>query len=136
MATNLWPNASLEANADDWNAKNGGTPSHSSTQAWQETYSVKCVPAADVWSGIRSDVNSVIEASTQYTLSLYFYPTTDSVNYAFQIRDQGASQLALETFTSSADAWERRDLTFTSGVGDTGVDIMFFKSNHADTGEF
>ena len=68
---NEWPNADLESGITDWTLKDAGTILHSSTRAWQETYSLEIDTNGGSYAGATSDEKAVDE-STQYTLSFYY----------------------------------------------------------------
>ena len=135
MATNLWPNADLESGTTGWAGKDGASVSHSSTQAWEQTYSCKGTLGTGGWEGVKSPWVA-IDSDTQYTASAYFYPT-ETVECLFEIRvnstDSGDGDLKTSGYsTETADEWTRRTATFTSAVsGENFVQIVYFKSNDA-----
>ena len=55
MATNLWPNADLETNIDDWNPISSAALVHSDTEAYEQTYSLRVTPTTSVWGGTESE---------------------------------------------------------------------------------
>ena len=139
MATNLWPNADLESDADDWNSLNGGTPSHSTTQSNNAvdggSNSVKCVVSAHAYSGIESDIKSIVSAETQYTFSVYVY-NTGTHQIRLEIRDQDSNSLGAQSFTVTQNTWTRISRTFTTGAGDTGIVLRIFKGNDVAEADF
>ena len=132
MATNLWPNADMEANVDDWSASSGGSKAHSTEQAQEQTYSGKFTPSTGPYWASYSDVKSIVSGSTQYTASIYIYPTA---TVAFQIRilDQDANLINSENVAPTANQWNRITNTFTTGADDTG--IKFFIRKNGDASE-
>ena len=132
MATNLWPNADLEANIDDWTGDGGGSISHSTTQAWEETYSLGVAWTDGNYDGAISDTKSIIDASTQYTFSFYAYVEDADVDLRIVIRDQDSNTLAATTYSAHASgSWVRHDETFTTGVAATGINVLIRQQNTA-----
>jgi len=124
MAVNIWPNADLEAGITEWSQVGGATLSHSSEQAWEQTYSLKIIPGGS-YNEAQSDVFTGISPSTQYTASWYFKTNSATQIWDMKVRDQDGNTLKQEignTFT--ADTWVRIDLTFTTGADDTGIRLM------------
>ena len=87
MATNLWPNADLESGIDDWTLKDAATILHSTTRAWQETYSLEIDTNGGTYSGATSDIKSIVEESTQYTFSFYYWINDSGVDFRILIQD-------------------------------------------------
>lgn len=133
MAVNLWPNADVEPNIDDWNISNGGVLVHSSTYAWNETYSLRLWGNGfDGYAGILSDIKSIVSESTQYTFSFYTRATDGSTPISGQVQDQDGNWLQSITVNTTTDTWVRSSATFTTGAGDTGIKILIEKNNNTD----
>ena len=132
---NLWDNPSIESGVTDWSGKGGSAITQSSTQAWHGTYSARCAPAADTWSGIESTFKQIVDPSTQYTASLYIYPTA-SVSLTFEVDGNAYDWLGASTGTHSTDTWTRVSVTFTTDGDHDSVQLKVFKNNSADTNYF
>ena len=129
---NLWPNADLESGIADWTSKDAGTLLHSSTRAWQETYSLEIDTNAESYAGATSDEKAVDE-STQYTLSFYYWINDSGVDFRVYITDQDSNFLFGETIAgATSGSWVRHTAgVITTGAGDTGVVLQF--SQHETT---
>jgi len=128
MATNLWPNASIETGISEWTPTVGITPSHATTQAWDQTYSLGLLTTGD-YKSVKSDAIGISE-STQYTFSFYVYPTNATTVIEIGLYDQDDNDLfghVASTYT--ADEWTRVSITKTMGSGDTGVKARFQKNS-------
>jgi hypothetical protein len=131
VATNLWENPSLESGVDDWNNYVFGVVSQSSTEAWDQTNSLRIAVAARAGiQGGTSDVKYVVEESTQYTISAYIFTTDATYVINFRAYDQDSNLLgAVGTTTYDADTWTRIDFTVTMGAGDTGIKLQLLKDS-------
>ena len=135
MATNLWPNADIESGIDDWASRGGATISHSTEQKWEQLYSLKVEPTVNVNDGAWSDYKAVIEGSTEYTMSLYIYPTA-TVQYKILMVGDVSGTLNDANFDGTPDEFGRVEVTATPGASDTTLRIDIKKNNDASTDTF
>ena len=137
MAVNIFPNPSLESGIAAWTANGGTSIEQSTTQAWDQTYSLLAILSTNSYSGCNSSTAKInVSESTQYTLSYYAYPDTATVApLKTNINDQDGNQIAsVVTDPLTADEWTRITKTFTTGAGDTSVYFAIQKNNHAGEG--
>ena len=128
MATNLWENADLESDYTGWAASNGGLLATSSTKSVQGTSSLRINSAAgDNYAGAKSTTRDV-DASTQYTFSIYVNPDVE-ISIGCTIYDQADGWLQGGNVTCSADTDTRITRTFTTGESATGVYAIVAKNN-------
>jgi len=122
MAVNLWPNADFESGIADWNISNLATIAHSSTRAWEQSYSLEIDTGGWVYSGAVSDETDAFDVSTQYTWSCYIWVNDPNVILRFAIEDQDDNSITSDNYdTATAGEWVRYSLTGTTGVDDTGI---------------
>jgi len=127
MAVNLWPNADIESDIDDWNVVSGATISHSTDQSWSTdggTHSLK-VEVPTNYDGAISDAKLIVSGSTQYTASAYVYFSGSSTTIEFRVYNQDDSSIAATDFAESGPGWFRVYQTFTTGADDTGIKLRF-----------
>jgi len=128
MATNLWPNASLEWWITDWTLSNGGILAQSTTKAYDSSNSLRINSNSfDNYAGATSDTQDV-DASTQYTFSVYVNPDVE-LSIACTVYDQADGWLQGGNTTCAANGWTRITRTFTTGEAATGVYVVISKNN-------
>jgi len=133
MAVNLWPNADLESGIDEWNPVGVATLSHSSAQAWEQTYSLQIIPGG-TYNEAESDPLP-ISGSTQYTASWYFKTNSEVQIWDSKVRDQDGNTIRQDNAnTYTADTWTRIELTFTTGADDTAIKLMQRSGSNNDVG--
>jgi len=138
MATNLWPNASVESGVTEWGSHSGGVITQSSTKAWDQTYSLKVAIETGNYGGTYSDVIAdIVEGSTQYTFSVYHNPDI-IMDLWIDVVDQDANNISNGTLVTDAAAntWARSSRTFTTGAGDTGLRIRIRNKVDDETTNF
>ena len=135
MATNLWPNADLESGIDDWNAIGDGI-SHSSAEAWEQTYSLLVDVDSGNYSGAESDYKAVIEPSTQYTLTAYSLSAGADNNLRMVVFGDDSGNLGANNQTANSSTWVRFQVVFTTSVAETEIKFRITKNNHAGTVNF
>jgi len=136
MATNLWENADLESGIADWNDGSNSTISSDSSIYWEGAKSLKCVVPSNGTVEFRSDVKYIVEESTIYTVSAYWYVTNADLEMVIVVKDQGGSFINNGLVSGTADTWHRVTCAFQTGAGDTGIKIEFQKEQSAEVGDF
>ena len=102
MAINLWPNADFESGVSDWTPEGSGAVAQSTTQAWEQSNSMRWTPDAVTTRGVQSDQVGGFESATQYTVSFYIYPITDALPLKIVAYDNIANRGASAQKTPAA----------------------------------
>jgi len=131
MAVNLWPNADLESGIDDWSITGSSLISQSSTQAWEQTYSLAIDTQGNLYAGAASDVQSIVNGSTQYTASVYVWAEDPNTNFTLTILDQDSNVITNSAGIDTEDTWTRITRSFTTGADDTGIILRVRQNNRA-----
>lgn len=136
MGKNKWSNADLESGVTPWVSRNGSTVVQSSTQAWEQTNSLR-FNGTSTYAGIHvnSPGHGDIVGSQQYTFSVYIYCESAGININIKMYDQDNNWLGQSLGNSTTeDTWVRLSLTFSTGAGDTGLRPIIEKNNNSDNG--
>jgi len=131
---NLWSNADLESGIDDWNAVQSVTISQDGTEKWQGSYALLCTPTGSrEWQTAKSD-NKAVSPSTQYTLSAYLWSQNAETGWVLSVYDQDAGWLGQAQPDTSAGAWLRFHIHFTTASDTTAIYLHLSRGSTADTG--
>ncbi len=136
--TNLWDDEpSFGTSVGSWSMRSGsaGTNTLSSTESFigpnsmyvDHTDSVEAFGGVSIGEGDANDIP--IDASTQYTLSCWVKRTESTVPLYLLARDQDGNAISATSAIPTTTDWQRITLTFTSGVGDTGLQVRFTRLN-------
>jgi len=137
MATNLWENADLESGIADWNDGLNSTISSDSSIYWEGAKSLKCVVPSNGTVEFRSDVKYIVEESTIYNVSAYWYVTNADLEMVIVVKDQDGNFINNGLVSGTADTWHRVTCAFQTGAGDTGIKIEFQKfGSTSEVGDF
>ena len=131
MATNLWPNADFESGVSDWHA-GSGTGTQSSEQAFEQTYSLKWTPTDAAYANWESDAKTIVSPSTDYVVSIYFYPTT---THDYQLQVYGDVEGLIGTASPgnlTGGEWTRVEVAVTTGASDSALNLRVRKANNVD----
>jgi len=133
---NLWANADFETAVDDWSGP-AVTCTKSSTEAWEQTYSMRVEPTTAPTAGARSEVKYAVEGSTRYTVSVYLFPTSGTMTLQWQVEDQDSNYIgSVGAQVYPVDEWTRIQLVFDTGADDTGIELLMRKGSGAETAYF
>ena len=136
MATNLWPNADLEANIDDWNERFCDGISQSSAESYEQTYSLLVDVNSGEYSGAETDYKAVVDPNTQYTISAYVLSAgADNALRAVLFGDD-TGNLGANNQTANSSTWVRHVITFTTSADETTISLRITKNNHTGTVNF
>jgi len=112
---------------DSWAGHNGAAISRSATQSKYGGYSCRVVSGVEVYGGVRYLPNTVIDASSNYTVTVWVWLA--SVGKPMLLRARTDDSGNHDTNFTSVFGWQRVEVSFTSSVGDTeiwNVDIIKF----------
>jgi hypothetical protein len=97
---------------------NGSTLTGETTIVLQGSKSLKCTTGPLIFSGLYVDVNSGYTAGNDVTASVSVY-TTEALPLELELYD-GFTNIS-KTWTSTANAWERVEITNSTNVGSTSL---------------
>jgi hypothetical protein len=133
-SNNLVANSSFESALTNWSALNSGTPTQDSTQAYEQTHSLKIATGTNASGGgaSYSTGGTFLANGTTYTLSAYVKSDSNAPVTTLEIghADNGITPTLVSCLTGQSlpvsGGWKRFTCTWTSGTV-TGTPFIYFK---------